>query len=64
MIVIKAYRTQWRPEPVTVDVSRLTFFRHGPLARSRPVLANAFHVADLEYGWHRGSRRALDGAQR
>lgn len=64
MIVVKAYRTQWRPEPVAVDVSRLTFFRHGPLAHTRPVLANAFHVAELEYGWHRGSRRALDGAPR
>jgi uncharacterized protein YqjF (DUF2071 family) len=64
MVVVKAHRTQWHPEPVAVDVSRLTFFAHGPLAGSRPVLANAFHVADLDYGWHRGSRRALDGALR
>ncbi|WP_345626908.1 DUF2071 domain-containing protein [Rugosimonospora acidiphila] len=64
MIVVKAHRTRWRPEPVAVEVSTLTFFRHGPLAATRPVLANAFHVADLEYGWHRGSRRALDGTPR
>jgi hypothetical protein len=64
MIVVKAYRTRWRPEPVAVDVSRLTFFNHGPLAGTRPVLANAFHVADLDYGWQRGSRRALDGTPR
>jgi len=61
MIVVKAFRTRWRPEPVTVDVRRLTFFTHGQFAGSRPQLATAFHVADLDYGWHRGRRRALDG---
>jgi uncharacterized protein YqjF (DUF2071 family) len=64
MIVVKAYRTQWRPEPVAVVVSRLTFLTHGPFAGTHPVLANAFHVTDLDYGWQRGSRRALDGTPR
>jgi hypothetical protein len=64
IIVVKAYRTEWRPEPVAVTVSRLTFLSQGPFAGTRPVLANAFHVADLDYGWHRGVRRAPDGTPR
>ncbi len=64
VVVVKAYRTEWRPEPIAVNVSRLTFFTHGPFSGAHPVLANAFHVTDLDYGWHRGSLRALDGAAR
>ena len=43
---------------------RLQVTAFGPFAGTEPRLAAAFHVADLEYGWHRGSRRALDGALR
>jgi hypothetical protein len=64
VIVIKAYRAHWEPRPVAVEVRRLTFFEHGPLAGTRPQLANAFHVADLPYGWERGMRRAVDGSAR
>ncbi|PDP85678.1 hypothetical protein CQJ94_21145 [Glycomyces fuscus] len=54
VLVVKALRTSWEPRPVSVDVERLTFFRHGPFRGTRPVLANAFHVADVDYGWHPG----------
>ncbi|WP_017569210.1 DUF2071 domain-containing protein [Nocardiopsis halotolerans] len=54
VLVVKALRTSWEPRPVAVDVERLTFFRHGPFRGTRPVLANAFHVAGVDYGWHRG----------
>ncbi|MGW2640892.1 DUF2071 domain-containing protein [Streptomyces sp. NPDC001348] len=64
MIVIKAFRAHWDPRPVPVDVHRLTFFDHGPFAGTRPLLANAFHVADLEYGWERGLRRTESGSAR
>jgi hypothetical protein len=64
MIVVRARRSEWRPEPLAVDVTRLTFFRHGAFAGSTPLLANAFHVSDLAYGWDRGSSRALDGSLR
>lgn len=64
MIVVKAHRSAWVPEPVAVRVSRRTFLDRGPFAGSSPVLAQAFHVADLDYGWHRGVRRALDGSIR
>ncbi len=61
VIVVKATRTHWDPVPVTVDVPTLTFFASGAFAGCEPVLANAFHVSDLRYGWERGHRRALDG---
>ncbi|WP_251091574.1 DUF2071 domain-containing protein [Streptomyces sp. Caat 7-52] len=64
VIVIKAFRAHWEPRPVTVDVRRLTFFDHGPFAGTRPVLANAFHVAGLDYGWERGRRRSENGGVR
>lgn len=64
IVVVRAHRTAWRPEPVAVRVERLTYFDHGPFAGSRPVLANAFHVADLEYGWRRGRMRTPQGAPR
>lgn len=62
MIVVRAVRTTWHPVPVTVEVPVMTFFRSGLLAGTEPVLANAFHVADVDYGWEPGSRRALDGS--
>ena len=64
VIIIKASRAHWDPQPVSVQVERLTFFDHGPLAGTRPVLANAFHVADLDYGWQRAERRAENGDAR
>ncbi|WP_282204475.1 DUF2071 domain-containing protein [Kitasatospora fiedleri] len=65
MIVVKATRTHWEPTPVAVELpTPPTFFEHGPFAGTTPVLANAFHVADLDYGWHAGQRRAENGAER
>jgi hypothetical protein len=64
VVVIKASRNNWRPQPVSVDVERISFFEYGAFAGSAPMLANAFHVADLDYCWERGSLRALDGSIR
>ncbi|WP_327010885.1 DUF2071 domain-containing protein [Dactylosporangium sp. NBC_01737] len=64
IVVVKAHRSDWTPEPVAVHVSRCTFLERGPFAGTRPVLAQAFHVAGLDYSWHRGVRRALDGSVR
>ncbi|WP_394427951.1 DUF2071 domain-containing protein [Streptomyces sp. SGAir0957] len=64
VIVVKASRAQWDPRPVRVDVDRLTFFDHGPLAHTHPVLANAFHVSGVDYGWERGVRRDESGGAR
>jgi hypothetical protein len=64
IVVVKAHRSAWTPEPVRVSVSRCTFLDRGPFAGTTPVLAQAFHVAGLDYGWHRGVRRAPDGSVR
>ncbi|GAB3851614.1 hypothetical protein [Dactylosporangium cerinum] len=62
IIVVKAHRSAWTPEPVAVRVTRQTFLERGPFTGTEPILAQAFHVADLDYGWHRGVRRGLDGS--
>ncbi|BCJ36421.1 hypothetical protein Athai_39240 [Actinocatenispora thailandica] len=64
IVVVKAFRSAWRPRPVAVTVPRPGFLVRGPFAGTRPVLANAFHVADLDYGWHRGRAYAPDGSPR
>ena len=64
IVVVKAHRSTWRPEPIAVTVTRATFLRQGPFADTEPVLAQAFHVSGIDYGWHRGHRRALDGTAR
>ncbi|MET7421990.1 DUF2071 domain-containing protein [Dactylosporangium sp. NPDC005555] len=64
IVVVKAHRSTWVPEPVAVQVSRCTFLERGPFAGTAPVLAHAFHVAGIDYGWHRGVRRAVDGSAR
>ncbi|MDF3291349.1 DUF2071 domain-containing protein [Streptomyces silvisoli] len=61
--VVKAFRTRWEPRPVDVEVRRLTFFEHGVFTGTRPVLANAFHVAGVDYGWHAGVRHGTDGSR-
>ncbi|WP_344502241.1 DUF2071 domain-containing protein [Dactylosporangium maewongense] len=64
IVVVKAHRSTWTPVPVAVRVTRCTFLERGPFEGTAPVLAQAFHVAGLDYGWHRGVRRALDGSVR
>jgi Uncharacterized conserved protein (COG2071) len=54
LVVVRATRTTWDPQPVGVDVRRATFFEGDPLRGAEPVLANAFHVADVDYRWERG----------
>jgi len=56
IIGICAKRQQWNPQPVAVDVRKCTFLEREPFCRSRPVLANAFHVRNVPYQWQRGRR--------
>jgi hypothetical protein len=44
---------------VNVDVRRMSFFDGPPFAGSKPVLAAAFVVRDINYRWERGVRYAL-----
>ncbi|GAA3842767.1 DUF2071 domain-containing protein [Amycolatopsis tucumanensis] len=53
IVVVKAFRSGWRPEPVGIPRHEVAFLgRFGGA-----VLANAFHVSDVDYGWHRGELR-------
>jgi hypothetical protein len=54
IIAIQATRANWRPEPVSVDVERLSFFDQPAFRGCTPVLAAAFHVSDIDYRWERG----------
>jgi hypothetical protein len=54
LVVVRGVRTSWDPQPVHVDVRETTFFERDPFARAEPRLANAFHVAGIDYRWERG----------
>jgi uncharacterized protein DUF2071 len=51
---VKATRGRWNPEPVAVDVREASFLDSAPFAGAQPVLANAFHVENVDYRWERG----------
>jgi len=55
LIVVRATRTAWEPQPVTVAVRRATFFDRTPFSGAEPLLANAFHVGGIDYRWERGT---------
>jgi hypothetical protein len=59
LILIKGVRKVWNPQPVRVEVGECTFFDQKPFRGIQPVLANAFHVANIPYEWQRGRREIL-----
>ena len=59
IVAIRATRADWRPEPVAVDVERVSFFDQPAFRGCTPVLAAAFHVSGIDYRWERGVRYAL-----
>jgi hypothetical protein len=54
LVVVRAVRTAWDPQPLEVEVRGATFFDQRPFRDVQPLLANAFHVAEIDYGWERG----------
>lgn len=56
IIGIRAFRQEWNPHPVAVEVRRNTFLEQEPFSGATPILANAFHVHDVPYQWLRGRR--------
>jgi hypothetical protein len=54
MVMIKATRTRWEPQPIAVVVRKATFLEHPPFNEVSPILANAFHVEGVPYRWERG----------
>lgn len=59
IIAIQASRARWRPQPVAVDVQRISFFDQPVFRGCVPVLAAAFHVSNIDYRWQPGVRHAL-----
>ena len=62
IVAIKAKRQAWDPQAVDVNVAAMTFLQHPSLALHQPILANAFHVANVPYRWLRGRRIPLEQA--
>ena len=59
IVRIQGVRKQWNPVPCHVNVFQNSFFENEPFRKASPVLASAFHVANLDYVWKRGVREAL-----
>jgi hypothetical protein len=60
IVMIGARRTEWHPQPVAVEVKECTFLHDARFEGVAPILANAFHVSDIDYRWDRGVRVPLD----
>ena len=54
IVMIKATRRRWDPQPIDVVVRKATFLDHAPFNEVSPLLANAFHVEKVPYRWERG----------
>lgn len=61
VVVVRSRRDSWQPRAVAVDVARATFLEHGRLAGVECRLSNAFHVADVDYGWRAGELHRTRG---
>jgi hypothetical protein len=64
ILMVQGVRKQWDPQPIRVEVLENRFVRQPPFAAAEPILANAFHLADVPYLWRRGVREALPGDAR
>ena len=53
LLSVRGTRSTWDPQPVAVEVHELDFITAGRF-EAEPVLANAFHVSDVDYRWERG----------
>lgn len=53
-VVVDGSRETWKPRPVEVKEWKVGLFDETPLSGSKPVLANAFAVENLDYRWERG----------
>ena len=62
IVKIEGVRQEWKPRPVNVDVRRIDFFQQSAFASSAPVLASAFHLANVPYLWRRGIVTPLEKA--
>ena len=54
IVAVKATRQRWNPEPIDVEVRQARFLESPHFAGASPLLANAFHVENVDYRWQRG----------
>jgi hypothetical protein len=53
-VVIEGSRESWTPRPIPVKNWQVSLFEEAPLRGTKPVLANAFEVAGVNYRWEKG----------
>lgn len=59
IIRVQGVRQAWDPRTIRVEVLQNTFIEKEPFAGSHPILASAFHLANVPYRWKRGVREAV-----
>jgi hypothetical protein len=59
IIRVEGVRKKWDPAITRVEVPVNTFVERGPFAMSPPILASAFHLANVSYAWKRGVRERI-----
>jgi len=59
IIRVEGVREQWDPCPVAVKVHRGRFLEQDAFRDAGAVLANAFFLENVPYGWRRGIREKL-----
>ena len=59
IIRILGVRQAWEPKTTRVEVMQNTFIEREPFAGAHPILASAFHIANVPYRWERGVREPV-----
>jgi uncharacterized protein YqjF (DUF2071 family) len=59
IVRIEGVRQAWDPKPIRVEVLQNTFIEKEPFTGAHPILASAFHLANVSYWWKRGVREAV-----
>ena len=59
LVLVKGVRTTWKPEPVAVEVRRVSFFDSPAFSSVKPVLANAFYLEHVPYRWTPGTLESV-----
>jgi hypothetical protein len=59
IIRVEGVREQWDPCPVVAKVHRSRFLEQDAFRDAGAVLANAFFLENVPYGWRRGIREKL-----
>jgi hypothetical protein len=59
VIRVQGVRENWDPITTRVEVLENTFIEREPFAMTPPILASAFHLANVSYSWKRGVRERV-----